>query len=63
MNHGPYLRLINNTKDFWTRLGLSQIANCPEAIPQLISLLNSNSNSTQEENELVDQTKRAVPKD
>jgi hypothetical protein len=63
MSQGPYLRLLNNAKDFWTRFGLSQIANCPEAIPQMISLLNNNSNSTQEENELVDQTKRAVPKD
>ena len=63
MSQGPYLRLLSNTKDFWTRLGLSQIANCPEAIPQLVTLLNNSSDSKQDENELVDQTKRALPKD
>jgi len=61
--HGPYLRLLMFAKDFWTRFGLSCAATCPEVIPVLVDLLNSNSNNRQENNELDNQTKRTVSKD
>lgn len=61
--HGPYLRLLMSAKDFWARFGLSYAATCPEVIPVLVDLLNSNSNNRQENNELDNQTKRTVSKD
>jgi hypothetical protein len=59
--YGPYINLLIKTPNFWTRLGLSMIANCPEAIPQLAILLNNNSTVEKKINEkLVSKTKRIV---
>ena len=52
--------LLANTESFWTRFGLAQIANCPEAIPYLFNTVNTSPREKIKDEDVVDKTKRTI---